>query len=218
MVRTAGTERKEARGGPGALALWGGELCLDFANTVDPRHGERRREYLRDYDDLVAWALHSGAIESVHAEKLRREAARRPREAERVHREAIALREALYALFAAAASGTPAPREALGAFHLALARSLAMGRIVPDENGFRWAWADDKEALDRVLWPVVRSAADLLTSERLARVRECPGADGNCGWLFVDTTKNARRRWCSMEACGNRAKARRHYQRVRARA
>jgi len=63
------------------------------------------------------------------------------------------------------------------------------------------------------LWPVAWSAADLLTSGRVARVRAC--ADRRCGWMFLDASRSRRRRWCSMEACGNRAKARRHYRRQR---
>ena len=41
------------------------------------------------------------------------------------------------------------------------------------------------------------------------RLKMCPG--DNCGWLFIDETRNSRRTWCSMESCGNRAKAARHY-------
>jgi predicted RNA-binding Zn ribbon-like protein len=79
---------------------------------------------------------------------------------------------------------------------------------------YRWAWGENVRSLDRLIWPVTRDAADLLTTGRLERIRERPGVDG-CGWLFYDTSRNGRQRWCSMEACGNRAKGRRHYQRQR---
>lgn len=62
-----------------------------------------------------------------------------------------------------------------------------------------------------MLWPVARSAAELLTSPDAQRVREC--ALRSCSWLFVDRSRNRRRRWCDMKTCGNRAKARRHYRR-----
>ena len=65
---------------------------------------------------------------------------------------------------------------------------------------------------DRILWPVARSAGELLISDKLDRVRQCAD-DRGCGYLFVDTSRNRSRRWCSMESCGNRAKAHRHYQR-----
>ena len=56
------------------------------------------------------------------------------------------------------------------------------------------------------------SAISILTDHREhGRMKMCPAE--NCGWLFVDETKNSRRTWCSMETCGNRAKAARHYER-----
>ena len=62
---------------------------------------------------------------------------------------------------------------------------------------------------------IALSAASILSDVREKnRLRICPGA--RCGWLFLDETKNARRKWCSMEACGNREKARRNYERSKA--
>ncbi len=78
---------------------------------------------------------------------------------------------------------------------------------------FQEARKGSNSALDTVLWSVARSSAELLISEDLMRVKECPENDG-CGWLFVDTSRNHKRRWCDMEGCGNRAKARRHYERI----
>jgi len=65
--------------------------------------------------------------------------------------------------------------------------------------------------LERINWLIVRSAADLLTSDKLHDVRACSAED--CRWLFLDISKNHSRRWCDMETCGNQAKARRHYRR-----
>jgi predicted RNA-binding Zn ribbon-like protein len=67
-----------------------------------------------------------------------------------------------------------------------------------------------------MLWPILRSAAEVLTSEKRTRLGQCAD-DRGCGWLFLDTSKNRSRRWCDMEDCGNRAKARRHYLRERGR-
>ena len=91
--------------------------------------------------------------------------------------------------------------------------SRTHARIVSTKEGFKWDWSEEL-ALDRMLWFIARSAADLLTSGNLDRVRQC--GDEECGWLFIDTTKNRSRRWCDMTDCGNRAKARRHYSRLRA--
>ena len=87
-------------------------------------------------------------------------------------------------------------------------------QIVSTADGFAWAWSDEQAALDPMLWRIARSAADLLTSGELGRVREC--ADEVCGWVFLDMSKNQSRRWCDMKECGNQAKSRRHYERIKA--
>jgi predicted RNA-binding Zn ribbon-like protein len=91
--------------------------------------------------------------------------------------------------------------------------ALAHFRVAWSPAGFGWEWDQANSGLDRVLWPVAWSAAELLTQGPLERIRECPGQD-TCGWLFLDLSKNASRRWCDMRVCGNRAKARRHYERA----
>jgi predicted RNA-binding Zn ribbon-like protein len=87
-------------------------------------------------------------------------------------------------------------------------------QIVATGRGFRWRWAGGGTSLESVLWPIARSAGELLASEERSQVRVCD-AD-TCAWLFVDRSRNRSRRWCSMDSCGNRAKARRHYSRKRA--
>ena len=196
--------------------LLGRELSLDFVNTVDPRHSAERRDFLPDYRALVRWGRHAGALSAGEERALLAHAPDSPA-ARRVHADALGLREALYDLFAPEDVSAARRRAALAVLNRAVARAYAMACVRPDGDGFSWAWQEADGALDRPLWPVVRSAADLLTSDALGRVRECPGESGKCGWLFLDTTKNATRRWCSMGGCGNRAKARRHYARARAR-
>ena len=99
-------------------------------------------------------------------------------------------------------------------FLLALVLFLQHQRIAGNGEA-RGQFADPaKLDLDRVTWWVARSAAELMTSPDLPFVRECASYD--CGWLFMDTTKNRSRRWCDMSTCGNRAKGRRHYERKRA--
>ena len=197
------------------LRLLGERLCLNFANTMDPRQGDHPREFLTGYPDLVTWSVRAGAVDRPTAAELAAAAERDPDAAETAYAEAIRLREALYEVFSAVAAGTAVPAVALATVNAAAAAAFAHARVEPDGTGYRWGWRSDPAALDRMLWPVLRSAVDLLTSAELARVKECPGL-GDCGWLFLDTSKNGSRRWCSMEGCGNRAKGRRHYQRTRA--
>lgn len=200
--------------------LLGGRLCLDFTNTLGGRVGAAPEEYLPDYDALVRWTRHAGALAAQRAERLRRAAERWPEEAQAMLRRTLALREALFAVFAAATRGEAAPARDLALVNRELTETMRRARLVPQGvGGYRWEWPEDdgaasaKGALESVLWPIVRSAAELLTAPELARVRQCGGPD--CGWLFLDTSKNGSRHWCSMEGCGNRAKARRHYARQR---
>ncbi len=199
--------------------LLAGSLCLDFCNTAEWHAAPQPVERLTSYEALVAWSEQAGAVAEGEAKQLLAEAERQPREAEAVLQRAVSLREAIYRLFAALAHGRPVDEADLAELNAALAAALPGLRLVQvespqrEEGQFAWAWAAGRSDLDRMLWPVVRSAADLLTSADLARVRQCAGDP--CGWLFIDSSRNHSRRWCSMEDCGNRAKARRHYRRQR---
>ena len=182
----------------------GGHLALDFANTVSNRHTPPATDHLATYADLVEFARQTGLVPVAEAQRLARLGVQRSDAAAAILAEAVALREALYRIFAAVAGGTT-PRASdiavLNAHH---------ARFRLDER-FRWEWSARPDGLDAFLGPVVRAAIDLLTSERRDRVSTC--ADETCLWLFLDTSKNRSRRWCDMAACGNRAKARRFHAR-----
>ena len=196
------------------LKLLGGRLSLDFVNTADWHASDHPVEFLTSYPDLVAWSQHVGILTNHQAQRLLKEAARRPVDASAVLERAITLREAIYRIFSAISRGRPPQAADLATFNVELSGALAQSRIVSTAEGFTWDWADAEDTLDWMLWPVAHDAAGLLTSEELDRVGQC--ADDRCGWLFLDTSRNRSRRWCSMEACGNRAKVRRHYERKRA--
>ncbi len=192
-----------------SLELLGGRLPLDFVNTVSRRVPAFEGEYLNSYDDLSNWSVHVGILTAADAARLRAKAAQQPQEAQAITERAVALREALHRLFSGSGMA-----DDLRTLNQALALALSKLKIEADAGGYGWTWGGDPLALDRMLWVVARQAADLLTSPELSRVRECPSPDG-CGWMFLDTSKNRSRRWCSMETCGNAAKARRHYRRHR---
>ncbi len=194
--------------------LLGGHLSLDFANTADWHASEQPEELLTSYTELVSWSQQAGILTEKLAKRLLRQAANRPAEALAVLKQAIALREAIYNIFAAVANEQTPQGTDLATLNSALSEALAHSQIVPTETGYGWQWAGEEDALDRPLWPIARSAADLLTSDELQRVGQCAD-DRGCGWLFLDTSRNHTRRWCSIEDCGNRAKARRHYERKR---
>jgi len=194
------------------LELIGGRLCLDFANTLSTRL-EGGCEYLSNYDELVAWGQHAGALTENVAEALLDRVVRHPHLGAAALERAIALRETIYRIFSEVAAGQEPERADLETLNTALRQALSRLEVVPSGTGFEWTWMQDEDELDRMLWPVARSAADTLTSGDLKRVRRC--ARQGCDWLFVDTSKNRSRRWCSMSMCGSRVKARRYYRRVK---
>ncbi len=186
----------------------GNNLSLDFCNTLNDR-GSNARELLTGYDRLLLWGQEAHILTEEEAHRLDKEAKKHKRESERVLQQAIELREAIFRLFLASIQGTSSEAADLEIFNSALTRALSHSVIIPQEHGFEWTWLPKESALDSMLWPAIRAAADLLTSEELEDVRVC--ASDNCNWLFMYTSKNHTRRWCDMKSCGNRAKARKHY-------
>lgn len=191
------------------------ELCLDFSNTVDWRNGKDGRiakDHVTTYVELVKWCKEKGLVGNRDAAQLAAAAGEGSRGAATLKR-AIELREAIYRLLSASAHGKePSGRdvEILNGF---LASGVTRPRIVREAGKFQWEWNESGVANDKMLWAIARSAADLLTSEHVDKVRECANEDEGCGWLFLDHTKNHSKRWCDMSGCGNRAKVRRYYER-----
>ena len=191
--------------------LTGGLLCLDFANTVDDRTELHPQELLTSYRDFVSWSQQAQVLTEQEAQQLLKKAEQHTAEATRVLKRAIEVREAIFRIFKAVAENESPEDEDLVILSSMVAEAQKHAQIVPDMNRFRWNWACKPNDLDCMLWPVVWSAADFLTSDELDTVRVC--ASESCDWLFIDTSKNHSRRWCNMKSCGNREKARRFYTR-----
>jgi predicted RNA-binding Zn ribbon-like protein len=182
-------------------------LSLDFTNTVDDRLSDQPTDSLTSYERFLDWAVQKNITERATADKLA-EAETDPEQALKRVRE---LRELLYRLLSAAAGKKRVAEEDLDSFNGYLAEAMSNIRITQKDGGFDWYCCPGCSGSESVLYPIVKSAADLLVSAQLDRIRVC--ADPLCGWLFLDSSRNRSRRWCSMESCGNRAKARRFYQR-----
>lgn len=195
-----------------AFNLEEGRLCLDFSNTANWHASEHPEESINSYADLVAWALDKRLLDESEARQLLDEASHQPQMASRVLERAIELREAIYHIFSAEAHSLPIREEDLNTLNAELSPAMAHSKVILGDGGFTWVWSGNPTGLDRILGPIARSAADLLTSSDLDRIGECAD-DRGCGWVFLDTSRNHSRRWCSMESCGNRAKAQRHYTR-----
>ena len=172
------------------LKLLGGAPALDFVNTIDPRFGPDAFDRLDSPSAVAEWARLAGL----------------PRGRVGDFDRALTLRDALDRIFRAVARGKRPPGRALGALREEYVAAISTGRLVRANGGYRWR-------VDSILWPVLESAIELLDSPALARVKECPADD--CGWLFLDGSRNATRRWCSMDGCGAKAKMRRYRRRMR---
>lgn len=196
----------------------GGWWCLDFANTVGPRRpraAAESHEYLPGYRELAVWGAEAGLLTPRQANRLTAAAEQHPDEAAAVHHGALRLREATYEVFSAVAQGGQPPAGELGTIQEFYLRALRHAHLAPAPGGLDWHWPDTEQPLERVLWPVVRSAVELARSGQLHRIKQCPGGDDTCRWLFLDTSKSATRRWCSMRTCGSRVKSRRQVARRR---
>ncbi|GAC1432705.1 MAG: ABATE domain-containing protein [Terriglobales bacterium] len=187
----------------------GGLLCLDFTNTVNARKSDSPEDLLTDYGDLLRWAGEAGVISNEISSCLELIAHKNAEEADLVLHQAVELREATYGVFVAIFEHREMPQALLAIVDRAARRASENSRIVQDGMFFKWEWTNPESNLDSVLWPIARSAADLLVSTELSYVRRC--ASDDCAWLFLDKTKNHGRRWCEMRVCGNRDKARRYY-------
>jgi predicted RNA-binding Zn ribbon-like protein len=190
-----------------------GDPALDLVNTVDWTSRGPNEDRLSDYDRLTRWAEGAGLLLPRLGSQFRALAAARPRDADVALGDARQLRWVLRQIFSAVASGAPVAKlPALGELNASLRNALGQLQLVSAAQGtagraMQWSWRDAGDRLDSIIWPVVRSAADLLVSDEADRIRECGGPE--CGWMYVDRSRNGLRRWCEMETCGTREKSRR---------
>ena len=193
---------------PGALPAESvdAERVLAFVNTLSSRPTEAPVERLVSYDALVDWAREQHLVSAAAAERLAAEGKRHPHQAASVLGRAREFREALNGLAEAIEKDRHPQSAVLETISNYLAAAYANGRLVPHDGGLQWV-ASAEDDVERILWEIGRAAGRLLLSPRLAKIRACAAAD--CGWWFVDDTKNHSRRWCDMKLCGNREKVRR---------
>jgi predicted RNA-binding Zn ribbon-like protein len=195
----------------------GNWLCLDFTHTLQDRFNADRKELLHSYSDMLAWGLYMRLLQEEEAQELLHIAEQHPQVATKALHDALNVREAIYRIFYGISQEEAPGADDMALLNAALAQAMSHACIVEtgETDHFRWDWQvkGDIDRLERINWIVIRSAADLLTSDKLHDVRACAAED--CRWLFLDISKNHSRRWCDMETCGNQAKARRHYSRKR---
>ena len=192
----------------------GGRASLDLLNTADWPASGPALDRLASYDRLLEWATEVGVLSAASSARLRKRAADNPSAAEGALERAREFRRALHRSVVAVVSGRGvAP--ALDRLTPFLREPLAHLVLEPDRDGsaIRAGWFGLEDALDGPVWPVVWDAVQLLVSPEVERLRVCGGED--CGWVYVDRSRNGLRRWCEMETCGTRAKNRRRGRRPR---
>lgn len=192
--------------------LVGGDPALDLVNTVTARDSEPR-DWLDDYAALLRWARQTACFSRADLNVLEALQAQQPAKAAAALTRCKALREALCdALYALARGKAPGAADLDLIDQARLAASKA-ARLVSRRSRLQTEWSAERSGLDLIAHVITAYAIELLKDARLDRLRVCDGHD--CGWVFVDTSKNGRRRWCDMATCGNVAKARRFQQRAR---
>ncbi len=197
----------------GSLELVGGRLCLDFVNTATARGSAAHRDYLTSYDALLAWGRHTGVVSTQQAQRLATLAAKDPQAALSALSLSVSLRETIYRLLGSTVRGRRPESADLLQMNSAFQKASPHRTLLKKGAGFEWGWEFDSGDLLSILWPVVLSTTELMTSPDITRVRQC--AREGCQWMFFDSTKNGTRRWCSMAVCGSRMKSQRFYHRKR---
>jgi predicted RNA-binding Zn ribbon-like protein len=197
----------------------GGDLAIDFVNTADWTARGLELDRFTSYPRLLEWVEGSGALEPEELEGLRGAAARDEYAAQKVVHDARELRELLERTFSRLVRGKRIDEELSELNRGWLRRSLAELAVVRrdreghagDGKPLALGWPRAAHALESPLWSVAWSAARLLASDDAKRIRRCAGID--CGWYYVDRSRNGLRRWCEMETCGTLMKTRRRAER-----
>jgi len=184
----------------------GGNLALDFVNTqAGAPDGPPDSDALEGYQDLLSWSGQVGTMSERQAEALALTARARPGQASSAFRKSVRARSYLWEIFAALARQQEPSASLLDLLRDDAAGAVGDAQLARTVDGFGWDWSACTD-LRAPLWPVVQAAVDLLRSDAATSVKRC----GACRFLFVDTSKNGGRRWCSMEDCGKTAKMRRY--------
>ena len=191
-----------------AFRYVGGDPSVDFVNTVDWTDRGRELDQFTSYGRLLDWTGGAGVLDTRSLTQLRETGDAWTNEAERVLEEAVQLRGTLERLYFQLVRGGRASSEINELNSVWLGRALAGLAVVDRGDGsFELGWQQIGHSLEAPLWTVTWAAAKLLASAEVSRFCRCGGPD--CGWYYVDRSRNGLRRWCQMETCGTRMKSRR---------
>jgi len=191
------------------LKLDGGCPAFDFTNTVHSRKDNFVFDYLNSYDDLLQWSAKTSLLPERRLRLLAASAAKESAKAESILRKAKVTREVLYSVFSSIAVHVQPKADLLEKFNEIMGEAMSNLNYVFENGEKVLKWPETPVNLEEPLWHVLKSVFDIWYQEDVSRIKEC----GSCGWLFLDKTKNKRRRWCNMQTCGSNEKALRYYYR-----
>ena len=191
----------------GSLPLVGGNVALDFANTESGRETDAHQNHFQNPENVAVWLAHAKSLSPDEADRLRTGLSAGPDLLAQLLAQALELRSAIQDVGAAIGAGGPPPAAALTSLASLHVRFLRRSALASSPGACQWRWTVEAAPVEAALGPIALAAVRLFTDGDFDRIKQCGGHA--CGWLFYDTTKNNRRRWCEMEVCGNRAKQRR---------
>jgi len=179
------------------IRLDGGRLCIDFVNTIHDRFAADIEDYIVTPERYVEWAKRAGAIPPDEALEI-------AGDRERLMADIRALRDAVHALLLASADSAPLPADPLRLQNIWL-KSARQSEALSDRGvlEFHAGREDIRAPLKRIALDLVDTIAEARAGK--LKLSRCANQH-SCGWLFADTSKNGRRRWCAMETCGTISK------------
>lgn len=183
------------------ISLDGGLLCLDFINTVSGYMVNDPINYLTNEYEWLTWLKRVKLVEDGFGNF--------EKDSFNIN-EILQVREMLYQLFIHYVEEQTIPDKVLTLFNKYCKRMNKHLTIIPDGKEIREILFFDQQSANAYLLPIMRSAKDMLLSTELKNIKVCP----NCGWIFLDKTKNNARRWCNMKACGNKMKTQKYYRKM----
>lgn len=186
------------------------EDTFDFLNTAELDGSGRPVEHLTALGDVTAWLEEHGLL---HASRRAPIDASSPRRAALLLDHVLDVRAGLREIVEALVAGRPAADEALATVNAVL-RARSVVELVRGEGGIALTHRHAGDPLDDALASLAEPLVSVISTGATDRLRIC--ANDGCRWVFEDTSRTGRRRWCSMASCGNRAKAARHRARKRA--
>ena len=191
------------------LQLDGGCFVFDFINTVSSRKDDANFDYLRTFQDLLEWSAKVGLIRSKRLQVLRDLSLKRKKQVSDVFREIIDARENLYRLFSSIAAGAVPDAAITNSFNKRMSSVFNQLEMRIGRTGAELDLKKDTVSVEEPLIQIMLNAFDILKQQDFQRIKECP----RCGWIFLDTSKNGKRRWCDMNVCGSREKSLEYYYR-----